>query len=110
MIKPQAAFSSSSPHSHSSTTPPGHSSSSVDKPPPSPPHSDVPSTLSPYAPSPPFSPSQPFVPDSPLRSYFPSREWAIAIPVLLMVVGLSVIGAFLGRVMLTASKKKKKAA
>ena len=54
---------------------------------------------------------QPFLPAShPVQRYFPAREWAVALPVLLMVAGLSVLGAFLARVMLAASAKKKKKA
>ncbi|KAI0665171.1 dolichol phosphate-mannose biosynthesis regulatory protein-domain-containing protein [Cubamyces menziesii] len=39
----------------------------------------------------------PFLVDSsPVHAWFPSREWAIRIPTLLVVLGLSAIGLFLG--------------
>ncbi|KAI0725127.1 dolichol phosphate-mannose biosynthesis regulatory [Fomitopsis betulina] len=33
---------------------------------------------------------------SPVHSYFPSREWAVRIPALILVVGISAISLFLG--------------
>ena len=40
---------------------------------------------------------QPFFDDtSPVHDYFPSREWAVRIPALILVVGISAISLFLG--------------
>ncbi|KAH9901026.1 dolichol phosphate-mannose biosynthesis regulatory protein-domain-containing protein [Cubamyces lactineus] len=55
----------------------------------------------------------PFLVDSsPVHAWFPSREWAIRIPTLLVVLGLSAIGLFLGAcivrdVNLQAGKRKR---
>lgn len=41
--------------------------------------------------------TQPFFDtDSPLHSWFPPREWAVRIPALTIVLGISAIGIFLG--------------
>ncbi|WFD39661.1 Dolichol phosphate-mannose biosynthesis regulatory protein [Malassezia japonica] len=42
----------------------------------------------------------PFFPDdSSIHGYFPPRVWAVRLPALLLVLGLGVIGAFVGSVM-----------
>ncbi|WFD33610.1 Dolichol phosphate-mannose biosynthesis regulatory protein [Malassezia cuniculi] len=42
----------------------------------------------------------PFFPDDAfIQSYFPPRVWAVRLPALILVVGLSVIGAFVGSVL-----------
>ncbi|KAI8998551.1 dolichol phosphate-mannose biosynthesis regulatory protein-domain-containing protein [Trametes punicea] len=39
----------------------------------------------------------PFLDDSsPLHMWFPSREWALRVPALIVVLGISAIGSFLG--------------
>jgi dolichyl-phosphate mannosyltransferase polypeptide 2 regulatory subunit len=45
---------------------------------------------------------------SPIYSFFPSHEYAIAIPATLLVVGLVFIGSFIGYVLINESSKKKK--
>jgi dolichol phosphate-mannose biosynthesis regulatory protein len=52
--------------------------------------------------------NQPFV-DEPhlLYSFFPPREWAIRIPVILLLLGSTVVGTFIGLVMLRAAQKEK---
>ncbi|ORY88315.1 dolichol phosphate-mannose biosynthesis regulatory [Leucosporidium creatinivorum] len=52
-----------------------------------------------------FTPFLP--PSSPLHSLFPSREWAIRIPALLMLAGLAAIGAFVGLVLVKSARKKR---
>lgn len=50
---------------------------------------------------------QPFLdPSSALHSFFLPRYYSVAIPVFLLVVGLTGIGAFLGSVMIKSGKKK----
>lgn len=54
---------------------------------------------------------QPFLdPSHALHALFPPRNYAIGIPVALLVLGVSGIGAFLASVLLKSEKKKKKAA
>ncbi|KAK5055909.1 hypothetical protein LTR84_012459 [Exophiala bonariae] len=49
----------------------------------------------------------PFVDDDhPLQSLFPHRVWAIRIPVILTLLGSSVVGTFLALVMIKSNKKK----
>ncbi|KZZ95914.1 dolichol phosphate-mannose biosynthesis regulatory protein [Moelleriella libera RCEF 2490] len=49
----------------------------------------------------------PFVDDDhPLQSFFPPREWAIRIPVILVLLGSAVVGSFLGMVMIRSNRKK----
>lgn len=49
----------------------------------------------------------PFVDDDhPLQSLFPPRVWAIRIPVILTLLGSSVVGTFLALVMIKSNKKK----
>ena len=44
--------------------------------------------------------TQPFFPDdASIHGYFPPRVWAVRLPALLLVLGLGVIGAFVGSVM-----------
>lgn len=51
--------------------------------------------------------SQPFVDhDHPLQSLFPPRVWAIRIPVILILLGIAVVGSFLGIVMIRSNQKK----
>lgn len=50
---------------------------------------------------------QPFFSAShPIHDLFPSRDWAIRIPAFLLVVGLSVIGLFVGSVVMKEKAKK----
>jgi len=50
----------------------------------------------------------PFLPPShPLHDHFPPREWAVWGPALLLVVGVSAIGLFVGLVMYKEGKKKR---
>ncbi|KAJ3332601.1 putative E3 ubiquitin-protein ligase [Blyttiomyces sp. JEL0837] len=52
---------------------------------------------------------EPFFEDSHvIHKYFPSRELAILVPVLLLVVGISGIGGFIALVMIRSAKKVKK--
>ncbi|KAI0202214.1 dolichol phosphate-mannose biosynthesis regulatory protein [Astrocystis sublimbata] len=44
--------------------------------------------------------------DHPLHSFFPAREWAIRIPVILILLGSAVVGSFLSVVMIRSNKKK----
>ncbi|KAF9482781.1 hypothetical protein BDN70DRAFT_852654 [Pholiota conissans] len=41
-----------------------------------------------------------------IQAWFPAREWAVRIPAFVLVVGLSVIGAFLGLTIATENRKK----
>ncbi|ODV89493.1 hypothetical protein CANCADRAFT_139932 [Tortispora caseinolytica NRRL Y-17796] len=52
----------------------------------------------------------PFVDEpNPIHQFFPAREWAVRIPLALLLVGLTAIGSFIGMVMVrTAAKEKKK--
>ncbi|TYJ53587.1 hypothetical protein B9479_005792 [Cryptococcus floricola] len=53
----------------------------------------------------------PFLPsDSPLQSLFPAREWAIRLPLFVLLTGISVIGLFFGKVLLGEARKKKQKA
>ncbi|EED17099.1 dolichol phosphate-mannose biosynthesis regulatory protein Dpm2, putative [Talaromyces stipitatus ATCC 10500] len=42
----------------------------------------------------------------PLHDLFPSRVWAIRIPVILTLLGSTVVGSFLGIMMIRSSRKK----
>ncbi|ODQ63922.1 hypothetical protein NADFUDRAFT_83993 [Nadsonia fulvescens var. elongata DSM 6958] len=42
-----------------------------------------------------------------LQLFFPPREWAIRLPVIILVLGLTVIGSFVGSVMVKAAEKEK---
>ncbi|KAK2072238.1 hypothetical protein P8C59_006608 [Phyllachora maydis] len=44
--------------------------------------------------------------DHPLQSFFPPREWAIRIPVILILLGSAVVGSFLSVVMIRSNRKK----
>jgi dolichyl-phosphate mannosyltransferase polypeptide 2 regulatory subunit len=51
--------------------------------------------------------SKPFVDeDHPLHSLFPPRVWAIRIPVILIILGTTVVGSFLSVVMIRSNRKK----
>lgn len=51
---------------------------------------------------------QPFVePGHFFHSFFPDRYWAIVIPVVLMILGVTLIGTFLALVMIRKGKPKK---
>ncbi|ODN82264.1 hypothetical protein L202_02547 [Cryptococcus amylolentus CBS 6039] len=53
----------------------------------------------------------PFLPsDSPLQSLFPARDWAIRLPLFVLLTGISVIGLFFGKVLLGEARKKKQKA
>ena len=50
---------------------------------------------------------QPFFPAShPIHDLFPAREWAIRLPAFILVVGLSVVGLFVGLVVMKERAKK----
>jgi dolichyl-phosphate mannosyltransferase polypeptide 2 regulatory subunit len=50
---------------------------------------------------------KPFFPQAhPIHGYFLSREWALRIPAFILVLGMSVIGLFVGSVISTEKKKK----
>lgn len=50
---------------------------------------------------------QPFVDhDHVLHTLFPPRVWAIRIPVLLVILGSTVVGSFIGMVMVRSNRKK----
>lgn len=57
-------------------------------------------------------PAQPFLgTEDPLLAYFPDRYYAVALPAVLLVAGVTLVMAFVGVVMMkTAAKKAKKAA
>ncbi|EGE00147.1 dolichol phosphate-mannose biosynthesis regulatory protein Dpm2, partial [Trichophyton tonsurans CBS 112818] len=42
----------------------------------------------------------------PLHDLFPPRVWAIRIPVILTILGSTVVGTFLGLVMIRSNRKK----
>ncbi|RKP39995.1 putative dolichyl-phosphate mannosyltransferase polypeptide 2, partial [Dimargaris cristalligena] len=44
--------------------------------------------------------------DHPLHQFFLPREYAIRIPVVLILLGLTVVGSFLAMVMIKSEKKK----
>ncbi|ESW95806.1 putative membrane protein [Ogataea parapolymorpha DL-1] len=48
-------------------------------------------------------------PDNFLQNLFLPREYAIKIPVLLLCIGVTFVGAFIGSVLIRSSKKGKKA-
>ena len=51
---------------------------------------------------------QPLFPyDSIIQAYFPPRVWAIRLPAIVLVVGLGVVGTFVGLVMQKEAAKKK---
>jgi hypothetical protein len=53
---------------------------------------------------------QPFVePHHFFHSFFPDRYWAIVIPVVLMILGVTLVGTFLALVMIRKGKKPKSA-
>jgi dolichyl-phosphate mannosyltransferase polypeptide 2 regulatory subunit len=53
------------------------------------------------------NPTQPFVDDDHfLHSLFLPREWAIRIPVILVILGSTVVGSFLSVVMIKSNRKK----
>ncbi|RDB21106.1 Dolichol phosphate-mannose biosynthesis regulatory protein [Hypsizygus marmoreus] len=47
-----------------------------------------------------------FDPSSQLHDFFPPREWAVRIPAFILVIGLSVIGAFVGSTVVKEKRKK----
>ncbi|KAI8592519.1 hypothetical protein HDU88_004523 [Geranomyces variabilis] len=50
----------------------------------------------------------PFVdPSHPFQAYFPPPEWAIRIPVFLLVTAVSVVISFISLVMIKSGRKKK---
>ncbi|KAI0128520.1 dolichol phosphate-mannose biosynthesis regulatory protein [Xylariales sp. AK1849] len=44
--------------------------------------------------------------DHPLHSVFPPRVWAIRLPVILILLGSTVVGSFLSIVMIRSNRKK----
>lgn len=54
--------------------------------------------------------TQPFVDEGHvLHSYFPPRAYAIRIPVILLILGLTVVSSFLALVMIKSARSKRKA-
>lgn len=52
---------------------------------------------------------QPFVEENhPIHNFFLAKEYAIAIPAVVLVLGLVVIGVFIGTVMIKEAQKSKK--
>ncbi|WVR04623.1 hypothetical protein IAU60_001634 [Kwoniella sp. DSM 27419] len=52
----------------------------------------------------------PFLPaDSALHSLFPAREWAIRLPLFLLVSGVAAISLFFARVSMAEARKKARA-
>lgn len=55
---------------------------------------------------------QPFFPENAtIQRYFPPRVWAVRLPAILLILGLSVIGAFIASVIRkqTIARKEKEA-
>lgn len=44
--------------------------------------------------------------DSIVQSFFPPREWIIRIPAAILIIGVAIIGTFVGSVILAGQKKK----
>lgn len=51
---------------------------------------------------------QPFVEEKAVLNLFPPRIYAIAIPAALLVLAITLIGSFIGLVLINESKKSKK--
>lgn len=50
---------------------------------------------------------QPFFDSSsPIHEWFPAREWAVRVPAFILIIGLSVIGAFFGSTIAADNRKK----
>ncbi|RXK37527.1 dolichyl-phosphate mannosyltransferase polypeptide 2, regulatory subunit [Tremella mesenterica] len=50
----------------------------------------------------------PFIPaSSPVQDLFPSREWAVRLPLFLLLTGMSGVGLFFARVTLSEARKKR---
>ncbi|KAK9470058.1 dolichol phosphate-mannose biosynthesis regulatory [Dipodascopsis tothii] len=50
----------------------------------------------------------PFIDEThPIQAAFPPREWAVRIPVMLVLIGVTVIGSFVGVVMARSNSKRK---
>jgi len=47
-----------------------------------------------------------FDPTAPIHDYFPAREWAIRLPAFVLVLGLAVIGIFIGTTVQKENRKK----
>ncbi|KXN89238.1 Dolichol phosphate-mannose biosynthesis regulatory protein [Leucoagaricus sp. SymC.cos] len=47
-----------------------------------------------------------FDPSSQIHNFFPSREWAVRLPAIILVVGLTVIGLFVGQTIAKENRKK----
>ncbi|GME82143.1 unnamed protein product [Ambrosiozyma monospora] len=45
--------------------------------------------------------------DNPLQKFFLPRDYAIKIPVILLIIGVTLVGSFIGSVLLKSSQKKK---
>jgi len=43
---------------------------------------------------------------SQIHNYFPAREWAVRLPAFILVIGLTVIGVFVGRTVAAENRKK----
>jgi len=47
-----------------------------------------------------------FDPSSQLHDFFPPREWAIRLPVFILIIGLSAIGIFVGSTIVKENRRK----
>ncbi|PBK78203.1 hypothetical protein ARMSODRAFT_873888, partial [Armillaria solidipes] len=47
-----------------------------------------------------------FDPASQIHDFFPAREWAVRLPAFILVVGLSVIGFFIGSTVIKEKRKQ----
>jgi dolichyl-phosphate mannosyltransferase polypeptide 2 regulatory subunit len=43
---------------------------------------------------------------SQIFNYFPAREWAVRLPAIILVIGLTVIGIFFGQTITKENRKK----
>lgn len=59
-------------------------------------------------PTEPRSPAQPFLDQSsPIHALFPDRIWAVRLPLLLLLTGISGVALFFARVMFAEARKKR---
>ena len=54
-----------------------------------------------------ITPVQPFFDaSSPIHRYFPPREWAVRLPAIVLVLGLTAIGVFIGLTIVKENRKR----
>ena len=54
-----------------------------------------------------ITPIQPFFDaSSPIHLYFPPREWAVRLPAMVLVLGLTAIGVFIGLTIVKENRKR----